>query len=270
MHRLTLFVCTLLLLAAATPASAALLRYEITTSGFVSLLPVIHDPVADLLGVARGATTNVPVTLRLDVDTDRLPYVENDNSVLQQVTYRDAVTGGAVTVNGVVFATQRTPQPAAGAAPSTGDESEIGFLNRVDPTLFDIVELGLRTSPLGLDLFTRYTVPFGQTFGGTFYADATVDLSFAGVLVQGAGLLDDVALPQATGALEDAASLALSLQLPVTFGGGPQALVSIGGIAGTGSYGFSVTPVPLPPAAVLLGTALGLLGARRRAAGRAR
>lgn len=250
------FVLSCALLATAAPASAAALRYEITTTAQLSLLAVIHDPVADLLGVARGSTTNVPVALRMNVDTTRTPYVENDNSLLQQVTYRDAVTSGEVEINGVVFATQRTPEPAAGPAPSTGDESEIGFVNRIAPAQFDVVELGLRASPAALDLFNAYTVPFNQTFGGTLYENATVDLSFAGVLMQGASLLDDVMLPQATGALENAASFIINMQLPVSFDGGPQALVSLGGIASAGGYTFSVTPVPLPPAALLFGAAL--------------
>jgi len=253
--------CTLL--AATTTASAAALRYEITTTAQLSLLAVIHDPVADLLGVARGSTTNVPVALRMNVETTSAPYVENDNSVLQQVTYRDAVTSGEVEINGVVFATQRTPQPAAGPVPSTGDESEIGFVNRIAPAQFDIVELGLRTSPIALDLFNAYTVPFNQTFGGTLYENATVGLSFAGVLMQGADLLDGIMLPQATGALENAASFIMNMQLPVSFDGGPQALVSLGGIASAGGYTFSVTPVPLPPAALLLGAALLPLARRK-------
>ncbi|MEQ8232472.1 MAG: hypothetical protein RLW61_23880 [Gammaproteobacteria bacterium] len=265
MPRFAPLTCTILLVLASAPASAALLRYELDTIGQAALLPVIHDPVADLLGIARGTTSNVPLAVRLTVDTDSVPYVANDNSVVQQVTYRDAVKRAEVEINGVVFATTRTPQAAAGPAPSTADESEVGLLNRLAAGQFDIVELGVSASPLGLDLFTRYTVPFQQTFGGTFYDNATVDLSVAGVLMQGPDLLDGVALPQATGALDAAASFVLNLQLPVSFDGGPQALVSIGAIGGSGSYDFSVTPVPLPAAAWLLAPALGLLAARRRA-----
>ncbi len=179
------------------------------------------------------------------------------------MTYRDAVLGGTVNVNGVEFATQRTPQPGSGPVPGANDESSISVLNYVEPTQADGVTLSL--DALGADLFTRYTVPVGETIDGTFVANATVELRQATIQLGGPGLLDSVALPAATGALENA-FFSVSLELLATFDGGLRQTSFVDGTGGAGDYSFSVTPVPLPPAAVLLGSAFGLLGARRRAA----
>ncbi|MCP5143875.1 MAG: hypothetical protein H6978_03525 [Gammaproteobacteria bacterium] len=248
------------------PGSAAPLLYEISSVGGTSLLPSFHDPVADLLGYPAGANpADVQMVLRLVVDPDAVAYVENDNSTLQQVTYRDAVLSAEVEVNGVVFATLRRPEPAPTGIPVTADESEIEIINRLASNQTDNLVLRLQPNPLNPALLNSYTVPFDQTIGGNYYPDATIDMYSAQILFSGAGMLDDVLLPTTGTALNNAQFINFAIVLSETVSTGPFPQVSIGSF-GFNGFSVSVTPVPVPPSLLLFAPLVGWLArsCRRR------
>jgi hypothetical protein len=244
---------TLVLLNLAGHAQAALVRYEFSTQGQVSLLPVADDAFADLIHVARGTTTNnVPLALRVIVDTDATPFVETDTSVLQHVFYPDAISYAEVEINGIVFPTIRTPQPAI--VPSNhADEAHMEIVNRLSATQTDLFALPVVQRSI-TPLFQSYTVPFNQTIGGTFYDNVEVGIREALVSLSGPGLIDGVSLADISSGLGNAPFFSLVINPVISTIDGPLSTPLIGAI--NSPYTFSAAPVPAPAAVWLFGSGL--------------
>lgn len=263
--KLPMRACALALLLAGNAAHAAL-SYEIGGEMTAFLLPVSGDPVATLLGVTPGAQVTVPYTLSMTVDDANVPYVENDNSVLQEYVYRDAIVDATLTLNGTPFATLRRPVPQPTPAPPLTEESRITVTNRVDPASVDFFQFSVSELLNPPPLLQVYTVPFNQTVSGTFYDEVDVALARIIFAFSGAGLLGGPGLPT-NGAGLAASSVNAAAQLAVDFDqdGFGDSVVQFASAFGSPTT-FEITAVPVPAGLVLLAPSLALLaaGARRR------
>ncbi|MGR8929166.1 MAG: hypothetical protein ACU836_00895 [Gammaproteobacteria bacterium] len=243
-------------------ANAAPVNYEISGDVAATFRTLLDDPIADLLEVPRNSTSNLPFTLKLVIDTDNVPYIENDTATFQEVIYRDAIVSASLNLNGTIFETLRRPQPAASVTPPPLEESRINVINRIDATSPDQFAISLYQEPLPTsDLFNGYVVPFNQTINGTFFAESAVQLNIIGFLVPSAiGLFQDYSLPEQNGFLTPVPiGTSMSIQLRSTTGGA----MNLGSFSGIGTnYTFQISPaeVPIPSAIWLFASGGGLLG----------
>lgn len=237
-------------------AEAALLRYDFSGDMTVAFQSqVTDDPLADLLGVAHNGTFNLPYTVSFVVDTASPPEVLQDTAAGQNFIYRHALESIRIDLNGAVFASTRRPDPLQ-------EIIGIDVFNLTAPTGNDQVQFAFQDQ--GGGLFGDYFVPFNQTLNGVAVGDARVFVNSLSVFALGRGLLSDASLPDSAADLSGALAYGAAIQFGVGLSPstGRDAVNAVHAF-GT-PYTFKVTPVPLPAAAWLLGSALVALGARHR------
>jgi len=256
-----------------SPCSAANVLYEISGELTGSFYPVADDPFADLLNVPRASQNTIPFNLQLVIDTNNTPYVEHDTSILQQVTYREAIVSSVLNLNGTEFVTLRKPLQHSSEVPPPNmnipnDEGNIEILNYVDAGMDNFtINIG-QYLPDATSLFNDFTVPINQTINGTFYDSAIVDLNRFSIRVSGSGLLDGIEIPSENGFVDPVPlGTGISVLLTADWGEFVPESLELGGITGLtgGVSNFSITPVPIPGAIWLLSTGLiGIVGLRRK------
>lgn len=207
-------------------ASASTLLYEISGSLNGAFLPVTNDPIADLLSLSRNARNYVPFSLELTIDSNSLPYVHENNSLGQRVTYRNAILNANLDLNGVEFESGRQPIPQpTDTPPSTpeGDEGKIDITNRISPSGTDVLQMRINGNKAlaypqddRSDLFNSYTVPFNQTSGGILYDNATVGIRWISFRQIAPNFLDNDLLPQ-IGDNIDTGNMVFDIMLDVIF-----------------------------------------------------
>lgn len=214
-------------------ASAGKFLYEFNGTIQGSFLSVYDDAKADLLNVSRGTTNSFPFTLKLIIDTDDVPDVELDTSIIQNVLYHNALIGGVLDLNGVTFEFLKEP-------PSQG----ISILNYISENGLDQFRIQL-SSDYSEDegaLFNIFTVPFNQTINGSLIENVSIALSGIGVLMSDQGFLSGMDIPVENGIFDPLPTLSSigivlydSLGLLLT-------LTSTNDLSG--DHTVSITPLP--------------------------